>query len=63
MNGITFLYAVKPNGYTKTFHVAATNQDDAVGKLYAYLSEHQAGGHEWRDTAKYDVLYVDAVIL
>jgi hypothetical protein len=63
MNGITFLYAVKPNGYTKTFHVAAANQDDAVGKLYAYLSELQADGHEWRDTAKYDVLYIDAVIL
>ena len=62
MNEEIYLYKVTPYTFSP-FYVAAKNQDDAVGKLYAYLSVVQPDGIEWHNTHKYNVQYIDHIVL
>ena len=53
----TNLYQVTPPE-CDTFSVIAKNQQDAVNKLYAYLSYMDAPNREaWQDPNRYDVIY------
>ena len=57
-----YLYKVTPPTFNP-FYVAATDQGNAVGKLYAYLSEVNPPGSDWHDTHKYNVQYIDHIVL
>ena len=62
MNEKNILYKVTPEG-VPTVYVVANSQGEAVNKTYAKFVELDAPGTQWRDTEKYNVTYVAAVIL